>query len=264
MSRTLKLVDRLLARGRHFQRLGRPQDALHILTRLTGFRELAPTVAEEAQARLAEIQLGRKKYARARRHLTAALTHSPQSARYHYLMASALAGDPRADRQRAADHYRESLRIEPDQPRCLGEFGRLAIELGREDEGLGCLRRAVELAPADPAALSRLVEGLVMLARDDEARDVLRAALFRNPRDPRFRRLYTDFQFQRLREEQRRQRHPAAAGDDEEEGPVLLPFRRPDPGSVPARRSARRHAPSLPQGPHTTRPARLPDQRYAQ
>ena len=57
MSMTLNLVDRLLARGRHFQQLGRDHDAIDTLGRLSQFASLPAEVAEETQARLAEINL---------------------------------------------------------------------------------------------------------------------------------------------------------------------------------------------------------------
>ena len=112
MSTTLKLADRLLARGRRFQELGRDYEALGLLRRLAGFRELPIAVAEEAQARLADIQLRRHKLGAARRHLTAALAHRPDNPRYHHLMAMALEQDARGDLERAAKHYRQSLHNE--------------------------------------------------------------------------------------------------------------------------------------------------------
>src|SRR6516165_3949935 len=187
MSMTLNLADRLLSMGRHFRELGRNQDALRILGRLAGFRDLAPEVAEETQVHLAEIQLARQHFTRARRHLTAALVHQPQSARYHYLMATALAGDPRADHTRAADHYRQSLKLHPEQPACLAEYGLLALRLGQTDEGLASLLRAVELAPNDATVVGSLAQGLTEEGRREEARSILRAALFRNPRSIAFR-----------------------------------------------------------------------------
>ena len=155
MSTTLNLTDRLLAMGRKFQELGRDQEALHILGRLAGFRQLPAEISEESQVRLAELLLRCGRYVRARRHLTAVLVQRPDSARYHYLMASAHNGDAKCDPQRAAEHYRKSLQLDPGQPRCLGEFGLLALRLGCTEEGLASLRRAVELAPDDPEEIGR-------------------------------------------------------------------------------------------------------------
>src|SRR5262245_1298905 len=161
MSMTLNLADRLLARGRNYQSLGRDRDALLTLKRLSGFRELPVEVAEETQARLGEIQIKRQKFARARRHLTAALRCRPDSARYHYLMALAVESDDRTtDTQRALEHYRRSLELEPEQPQCLARYGSLLLTLGKRDEGLECLRRAVDLGPSDPDAVGKLAAGL--------------------------------------------------------------------------------------------------------
>lgn len=200
MSKTLNLAACLLERGRNFQRIGRAVDAEQTLRRLAGFRELTPEVAEETQSRLGELSLSRGRYCRARRHLTAALAHRPGVARYHRLMARCLAGDDRrGDAQRAADHYREALRLDPLNAGSWAEFGPLALRLGQTDEGLAALRRAAALAPDDPSVIRTVVEGLCEMGQDDEARHLLRAALFRNARDARFRRLWQDFQFRQAR-----------------------------------------------------------------
>src|SRR5713101_2210335 len=144
MSRTLNLVDCLLARGRHLQLLGRELDALHTFERLAGFRELPKQVAGEAQERLAKLLFDRGEFQSARRHLAAALIQQPTSARYHFLMASALEADDEGDDRRALEHYRMSLELDGDQPECLGEAGILALRLGKVVEGLKWLRRAAE------------------------------------------------------------------------------------------------------------------------
>src|SRR5437868_9570853 len=140
MSRTLNLTDRLLERGRFLQEIGRTHDALRVLGRLAGLHELPAPAAEETQARLAEMHLRQYKFAQARRHLTAALGHSPDSAHYHYLLAIAHDQDEEGDPQSAYEHFKRSLEIEPDQTRCLGEFGILALCLGHNEEGLKALR----------------------------------------------------------------------------------------------------------------------------
>jgi Tfp pilus assembly protein PilF len=167
MSTTLDLVDRLLARGRHFQLLGRDNDVLHFLGKLAGFGELPAAVAEETQARLAEINLRCKRPRKARRHLTAALAHQPDNARYHYLMGRAVEADRRGDPERALEHYRRSLELDADQAACASECGLLAVRQGQSEEGLRNLRRAVELDENDPEHLRRLAKGLCLLRRQD-------------------------------------------------------------------------------------------------
>jgi tetratricopeptide (TPR) repeat protein len=268
MSRTLNLTDRLLERGRFLQEIGRTHDAARILGRLAGLRELPAPAAEETQARLAEMHLRQYKFAQARRHLTAALAHSPDDARYHYLLGIAHDQDEEGDPQSAFEHFRRSLEIDPDQPRCLGEFGILALCLGHNEEGLKALRRGVDLAPDDPDTVGKLVEGLCLAEQPEEARLALRAALFRNPRHQGFRKLWNDFQWEQLHEQQEAERQARqAARDDEEEAPAVLPFVRPEPGSVPAaqqrRKRIRHDGPSAPVPPHSPRTNRLPGRRHA-
>jgi tetratricopeptide (TPR) repeat protein len=260
----LKLADRLLAMGRNFQQLGRDHDALHILSRLSKFRELPEEISEEAQFRLGEIQLRRGKVRRARRYLATALLYRPDSALYHYLLATALDTDDKGDPDRALEHYRKSLELEPDQPRCLSDLGLLSVRQGRTAEGLQALRQAVELAPDDYDVVRQLCEGLRQVGRRDEVRQVLRAARFRNPRDPRFRELWNELQYQQLYDEQEARRREDEDRDGAEEGPMLLPFVRPPAGS--AIRSAsgkrvRRDPAAPPAPPHLPR---LPKRRHAQ
>src|SRR4051812_9819715 len=105
MATILNVFDHLLARGKRLQALGRNRDAGAVFTRLAGLRLLPGPVAEEAQLRLAELALKRRRFAQARRHLTAALRHQPDSARYHFLLATALQGED-GDLDRAAEHFR--------------------------------------------------------------------------------------------------------------------------------------------------------------
>jgi tetratricopeptide (TPR) repeat protein len=232
MPATLNLVEHILAMGRRYQELGRHRDALEMFTRLCSFRELPAHAAEEAQVCLAELHLKRRRFARARRHLTAALRYQPNSARYHFLMATALHSDDRGDLERAAEHFRQALAQEPDHVRYLADSGLLLVRMGQNDEGLKRLRRAAELAPDQADVLAKLMKGLRLSGQSDEARSALRAALFRNSRNPHFRKLWSDFQIDALRRRQetaRLQRRRGAA-----EGPVLLPFVRVVSDTPPA------------------------------
>jgi Tfp pilus assembly protein PilF len=266
MSRMLNLVDRLLSRSRTFHRLGREGEALSILGRVVRFRELPAEAAEEAQSRLARIYLGQRRFRQARRHLKAVLVQQPENARYHHLMAAALAADSQSDPQRAADHYRRSIQLDPEQPRVLGEFGLLAIRLGQTDEGLAALCRAVELSPNDPEIVNSLAKGFVEVDRIDEAREVLTAAMFRNSRDHRFRELWNVLRFRLLSEAQAAARRKVEAARQEEEGPTILPFVRPAPGTeVPSSggKRIRRDRPSPLRPPHFPGWTTMPDRKHA-
>jgi len=224
MMPTLNLVDHVLAIGRRYQAIGRHRDAVTVFTRLSRFRYLPAEAAEETQARLAEIHLKRRKYKPARRHLTAALRHQPDNARYHYLLATTLHAQEGADLERAGEHYRRALELDPGHVKCLADYGHLLLRLGKTEEGLDRLRQAADRAPEDVEILGKLVKGLRLAGRTEEARSVLQVALFRNARSPRFRKLWNEFRFQqarRQRETERLQQTEDQAGD---EPPVLLPF----------------------------------------
>jgi Flp pilus assembly protein TadD len=225
MSRTLNLADGVLALGRNLQELGRDEDALRILGRLAGWQTVPSEVAEQTHARLAELHLRHYQYAQARRHLAAALIHRPDNARYHYRLAAAFDDAEKGQSQAAYEHYCQSLELDAEQVDCLGDFGLLALKLGKDQEGLRALRRAVELAPDDPAAVGKLVEGLRRCEQLEAARTALRTALFRNPRNQAFQKLWSDFRFQQAAEAQQaaRQRDYEYLEMDE---PVLLPFLR--------------------------------------
>ena len=251
MSGMLNLIDRLLAMGRNLHKFQQNREALHCLGRLAAFHELPPEVAEEAQVCLAEIHLKRRRYRHARRHLSIALLYRPDSGRYHYLMATALAKGRHAEPERAIEHYRRSLECDPDQPGCLAEFGWLCVYEGKIEEGLGALSRAVQLTPNDPNVVVKLVKGLCRAGRAREAKSVLRSARFRNPRDARFRRLWNNFLFRRVYAKQRAALRTAGSWT-ENGGPVLLPFLQPETAK-PASGIRKDETHPLP-GPHQRRP----------
>jgi Tfp pilus assembly protein PilF len=224
MMPNLNLVDHVLAMGRRYQEVGRHRDAVTVLMRLARFRYLPAEAAEETQARLAEIHLKRRKYKQARRHLTAALRHQPNNARYHYLLATALYAEDGADLERAAEHYRRALELDPGHIKCLADYGHLLLRLGQTEEGLTRLREAAERAPEDIEVLGKLVKGLRLSGRTDEARSVLQMAMFRNARSPRFRKLWDEFRFQQARRRRDAERQQQAENEAEGEQPVLLPF----------------------------------------
>jgi tetratricopeptide (TPR) repeat protein len=257
MSRTLNLVDRLLAQGRKLQRLGAIQAALRLFGRLTAIHNLPPRIACRVQQHLALIHLRRRHYAKARRHLAALLVHEPDNAAHHYHMARAAAADRRCAPGRALEHCRQAASLAPRNVSYLSTLGILAIRQGRED-GLDVLRRAAALAPHNPRVLERLARGLCLLGRAEEARAALLAALFRNGKDVRFRRLWDAFQFEQLHHRQARARQ-RKKGD--EAGPVVLPFVRLV--SQGAADDVRVDGPTVLPGPHRPRPLPRPDQRHA-
>src|SRR5262245_5361616 len=116
MSKMLNFCDHLLRQSRTYQKLGVDDRALRILRQLSHLRDLPAEAAEEIQARLAELLLKRGQFARARRHLTAALAHHEDNARYHHLMAQAFADDNPCQTSRALEHYGRCVELRPDNP----------------------------------------------------------------------------------------------------------------------------------------------------
>jgi tetratricopeptide (TPR) repeat protein len=259
MGRTLNLCECLLQMGRDWQSAGRLIEASRVLQRLAGFRDQPAAVAEETHSRLANIFLLLREFKKARRHLTAVLFFRPSHAPYYYQLASALHHDDQADPARAVRYYRQALRLDPDQPGWWSEFGRLLLQIGKTQKGVGALRKAARLDGDNPVIIARLVEGLCLADRAADARKILRDARFRNPSDPRFRKLWNDFQFRQVHESQA---EPPAAAE-----PVILPFVRraslpvaPAP-AAPAGRIVRLDQASAP-APHL-RPVRRPDTKHA-
>ncbi len=251
MSRTLNLVEHLAAQGRKYQQRGLVPEAANAWSKLIRLRDLPAAIAEEAQQRLAEIHLGRRHYARARRNLTAALTQQPDNPHYHFLLAGAIEADDRCDPEKALSHYRQAVRFDPEKPDYLCALGLLALDLGYSGEGLASLRRALALAPDDFHLISQVVEGLQQ-ENPEEAREILRSARFRHARDARFSKLWSDFHFHCLRVEQERKRRAIP----EQNGPTLLPFVRLETGDT-----IRRDSPSRPVRPHFILPQ--PDKKHA-
>ena len=266
MSKTLKIVDHLLARGKNQIAMGRQREALDTFKHVAGLPKVGRDVLLETNLLQGEIYLQQNNHEQARRHFRVALTYDGKNAGYHYLMAQAHELDlEKGDPEEAGRHYRESLRFDKNQPECLGDFGLFALNQGDDEEGIQALRRAVELSPDDPEIVGKLIEGLLQLYRIEEARLTLRAARFRNPRHPGFTKLWSDFEFQQLRDEQFTHYellHPGTSQNEQK----ILPFC-PSPQKSTAKASGRkiirRDGPSTPTPPHSPRPARVTNKRHA-
>jgi len=79
----------------------------------------------------------------------------------------------RTDRQREALRLIETaLALDPENPAILDSMGWVLFKLGRADQALPYLRRAVDAQP-HPEIVAHLVEALWTLQRRDEARDLV-------------------------------------------------------------------------------------------
>jgi Flp pilus assembly protein TadD len=259
MSKTLSLIDRLLLLARNCQKAHQDRTALGYLTRLAALPDLPADLAEEVQARLGEMQVQRRRFRRARRHLAIALLYRPENVRYHNLMAEALMRGRFAEPARAIEHYRQSLELDSDQPDCRADLGRLLVRQGQMAAGLAELRKAAEQSPDDPDIVKGLIWCLCRARRPREALAALRAARFHNPHDDRFRQLYNAFRFRRLRARQRAERRSESIWNNGD-GAVLLPFVLPDATSSAGK--VRQDDPQALPGPHRSRSARRSDRKH--
>ena len=266
MSRMLNMVDALLSRSRHFQQIGRHQEARNLLVRLAEFRALPVHAVEEIQTRLAEIALRGRRFKAARRHLKVVLRARPDNARCHFLMGQALSGGSMPNPARALAHYRQALKLESDHATWRCAYGLLLVELGQSEKGLRQLRRSVESAPEDSAVLKQVVKGLRLANRIEEARKLVLLARFQNPHDARVLAIWNDLAFHEGRKQQELARRSAAT-KRAKATPVIIRFARARSGESPARPTRRLHrqdaAASLGR-PHGFLRVRRPDQRNAQ
>jgi tetratricopeptide (TPR) repeat protein len=263
MSKTLNLCDHLLLQVRKFQSLGVDHRALRILGNLSRLGDLPTDAAEETQVRMAELLLKQSKFARARRHLTAALAHQEDNAQYHYLMAWAVESDRRGQPARALHHYQRCVELDQDNPHYHADAGLFALGHRQVEQGLGWLRRAVALAPDDVEVVAQVLRGLLDAGHTDEARKTARAALFRNSGDRRFRQLWNDFRFQELHQEQQQTRKQRYIRGAIAEGRICLSFQQMTVETASGRRVVRQDGPSHRPAPHYVRLARLSERKHA-
>jgi Tfp pilus assembly protein PilF len=221
MSKTLNLAECLLNTARNLHHLGRFHEALPLLQRLAQFRELASSVAEEAHALLAEIQLSREEFAQARRHLAVALAYAPKNADYHYLLAIAWEEDPEGEPRKASRSFRQAVRLAPQCAVYWLDFGLHLCKEGRTKPGFAALRRACKLASDDVELVRHVTDAMHEHGNADEARSLLRQAIFRNGGQQKFRLLWQRHQFRMLHAEQRAESHPTTTPEGE---PILLPI----------------------------------------
>lgn len=253
MSRTLNLVDCLLAQGRRLQQLGQLTQATSLLQKLSGFRTLPKEAAEQTQSLLADLQMRRGEFARARRHLRAALSHGPKNADYHHRFAVALEDDPDVDPAQALAHHARCVKLEPKNPRFQIDFAYAALNAGSTAAGLKALRKAQRLAPDDPEVLTCVVRGLTSEGLEEEARRLIRAALFRNARDLRFRAIWQRFQFDvACGRQQPTLPQPKAPTP----GAEILPFVRPRRKTSVGGKTIRCDGPATLEGPQGRAPRR--------
>jgi len=84
----------------------------------------------------------------------------------------------------AEREFLHALELEPDHPLALAGLGIVRFRLGRHDEAIVLLRRAVSRAPGEAAIANTLGEFLCLTGRFEEALPPLRRAAGIEPREP--------------------------------------------------------------------------------
>jgi predicted Zn-dependent protease len=263
MSRTLNLCEHLLYEGRRFWSLGVDRHALRTFSHLSRLGELPADIAEETQRRLAELYLKQRKFAKARRHLAAALSHDPNNPESHHMLACSHAEDQKGDRGLAMRHFRRCVQLDPENPRYHNDAGQFALRHGKSQQGLVWLRHAAELAPDDAEVIRDVVSSLQKCGYGTEAQCIARAAFFRNSRNPHFQRLWHDFRFQQLQAHQHRIQKRHIVRHAVAEGRICLSFQRLTVETPRGRKLVRRDGPSGPRPSHLLRSGILADQKHA-
>ncbi|HEV3457489.1 MAG TPA: protein kinase [Thermoanaerobaculia bacterium] len=84
--------------------------------------------------------------------------------------------------ERALEPLRRAIELRPDSPRPWREMGMALVSLGRDEEGLATIERAIALAPEDPAILAGKARAL-FLARAEfaQAAALFERSLAKNP-----------------------------------------------------------------------------------
>lgn len=157
--------------------------AAHALARRLG---RAGLVAAAGLGGLAALALGATTWARNLDYRSAAglwrdvVVKRPHNPRAHQELAQALAKDP-ARREEAFAAYREALRLLPNYPTALNNYGTALAEAGRNQEAVPLFARAVQIKPELAEAWLGLGNALANLGKMPEAAAAYQNALQRKP-----------------------------------------------------------------------------------
>jgi Flp pilus assembly protein TadD len=108
------------------------------------------------------------------------VTKRPQNPRAHQELAQALAKDP-VRREEAFAEYREALRLLPDYPTALNNYGTALAEAGRNADAVPQFARAVQIKPTLAEAWLGLGNALANLGKMPEAAVAYQNALKHKP-----------------------------------------------------------------------------------
>ena len=157
------------------------EQALPLLERLLELEHVPLWVRREVLALLAEIELDRGRYYKARRHLNAALAYGPHDAHMVFLVGLSYEWqeDPRPDR--AYQYYRRAATLDPENALYLAAQQCLRVELfDSQAVKRAAVRRllaAYESDPDSPEVCYYFARGLIGAGKTRQAQWVIRRAL---------------------------------------------------------------------------------------
>ncbi len=251
MEHTISYASALLERADYLCEHRLYEHALPLLERLLELEHAPVWVRREVLALLAEIELDRGRYYKARRHLTAALAYEPRDAHVLFLIGLSFEWQEEPMLDRAYQHYRRAATLNPENPLYLAAHQCLRAELFQSHAvRRAAVRRLVEAYHADPDSPEvcyYFARGLLAAGKVGQAEWVVRRSLRRWPELPEFAELMQRIRFARGERAQGTGRpqlnvyHPPAEGaagaaDRADDARPILRF----PGLEPRRRQPRR------------------------
>lgn len=150
--------------------------------------ELIASVGEAAKRDMvllilaAQAAAGQGNLESARKSLDQAVAVSPENFLGYFKRAEFTSSDPSRQRDTEAD-LQQALKLRPDLTAARRMLATLYFEMGRTDEGVEQVRRALAAAPADVQLRMDLVQLLLALSRTSEALDILEDAIKAFPED---------------------------------------------------------------------------------
>jgi tetratricopeptide (TPR) repeat protein len=136
----------------------------------------------DALVNLALVECQRGNFVRARQLLLRARRINPDVAQPHHALGVLAERERRPDR--ASEHYRDALRVDPGFAPARSNLGRLEFHAGQLEAAYLTFKKLAEIAPEQPDGYVGLAETLIRLERVEEALAITREASGRFPFDP--------------------------------------------------------------------------------
>lgn len=167
----------------------------------------------EALANLANVEIQRGNFDRARQLLLRARRLNPDFSQAHHGLGVLAEREHRRDE--ASNHYREALAVDPGFAEARANLARLLYEAGHYEHALEQFQKLLEVAPRNVLGHQGTAATLLSLGRLEESLDALARGTVEHPEDPELQVLYGRVALQLGDLETAKERlTPVAAGRD--------------------------------------------------